>query len=210
MNKSCAQGRYVDSLEQWIVSHPKIDSQYILTLHRISYRYSENDLKKAFKYYERTFSLSDSLNFVYGKSLAQINLGILLSVTGNFMSSNEAYFKAIEFAKQCGAKRQVAISLNNIGENFQSLNELERCRQYTLQAIEINKELRAWRGVAINYELLQRCDVEEKKYEDAKTNLDLGFPFAKLSKENYILSLYFVGYGKLSAINNNIDSANLF
>ncbi len=210
VNKSCAQGRYVDSLEQWIVSHPKIDSQYILTLHRISYRYSENDLKKAFKYYERTFSLSDSLNFVYGKSLAQINLGILLSVTGNFMSSNEAYFKAIEFAKQCGAKRQVAISLNNIGENFQSLNELERCRQYTLQAIEINKELRAWRGVAINYELLQRCDVEEKKYEDAKTNLDLGFPFAKLSKENYILSLYFVGYGKLSAINNNIDSANLF
>ncbi len=209
VKKSGAQARYVDSLEQWIVSHPKIDSQYILTLHRISYRYSENDLKQAFKYYERTFSLSDSLNFIFGKSLAQINLGILLSVTGNFMSSNEAYFKAIEFAKQCGAKRQVAISLNNIGENFQSLNELERCRQYTFQAIEINKDLKAWRGVAINYELLQRCDVEEKKYEEARVHLDLGFPFAKLSKENYILSLFFVGYGKLSAIRNNLDSANI-
>ena len=210
IREACAQTRYVDSLEQWIASHPRIDSQYILTLHRISYRYSENDLKKAFKYYERTFSLSDSLNFIFGKSIAQINLGILLSVTGNFMASNEAYFKAIEFAKQCGAKRQVAISLNNIGENFQSLNELARCRQYTLQAIEINKELKAWRGVAINYELLQRCDLEEKKYEDAKTHLDLGFPFAELSKENYILSLFFVGYGKLSAIKNNIDSANIF
>ena len=210
IKQAIGQNRYVDSLESWITSHPKIDSQYILTLHRISYRFSENDLKKAFKYYERTFSLSDSLNFTFGKSLAQINLGILLSVTGNFMASNEAYFKAIEFAKQCGAKRQVAISLNNIGENFQSLNELERCRQYTLQAIEINKELKAWRGVAINYELLQRCDLAEKKYEQAKVNLDLGFPFAQLSKENYILSLFFVGYGKLSAVKNQIDSANIF
>ena len=205
-----AQNRYVDSLVEWIDTHPKIDSQYILTLHRISYRYSENDLKNAFKYYERTFSLSDSLNFTYGKSLAQINLGILLSVTGNFMNSNEAYFKAIDFAKQCNAKRQVAISLNNIGENFESLHEMEKCREYTLQAIEINKELKAWRGVAINYELLQRCDLEEKKYDDAMAHLNVGFPFAKLSKENYILSLFYVGYGKLSAIKKNIDSANIF
>ena len=109
------------------------------------------------------------------------------------MNSNEAYFKAIDFAKQCNAKRQVAISLNNIGENFESLHELGKCREYTLQAIEINKELKAWRGVAINYELLQRCDLEEKKYDSATAHLNLGFPFAKLSKENYILSLFYVG-----------------
>lgn len=205
-----SQSRYVDSLVDWVDQHSRIDSQYILTLHRISYRYSENNIQKAFKYYERVFSLSDSLNFTYGKSLAQINLGILLSVTGNFMNSNEAYFKAIEFARQCNAKRQIAISLNNIGENFESLNELAKCREYTLQAITINTELKAWRGVAINYELLQRCDIEEKKYGDAMTHLNLGFPFAELSKENYILSLYYVGYGKLSALKKNIDSANIY
>ena len=40
------ENNYIDSLIEWINKHPKIDSQYIQTLHRISYRYSEKDVKK--------------------------------------------------------------------------------------------------------------------------------------------------------------------
>ena len=38
--------------------------------------------------------------------------------------------------------------------------------------------LKAWRGVALNYELLNRCDLEQGLYEDAKKNLDTGMPYA--------------------------------
>ena len=73
-----AQNKIVDSLIDWTIAHPAVDSEYIITVHRISYRLSEKDIKRSFAYYEKVVRLSDSLNFTYGKSLAQINLGILL------------------------------------------------------------------------------------------------------------------------------------
>ena len=112
-----AQTKIIDSLIGWTKTHPKIDSLYIVTLHRISYRLSESDVKKAFSYYEKVVSYSDSLNFNYGKSLAQINLGILLNSSANFDASNRAYYKAIDYAEACGALRLKAVSLNNIGDN---------------------------------------------------------------------------------------------
>lgn len=212
---SCAaylkgQGKFVDSLLNWINKNPVIDSQYIQTLHRISYRLSEKDVTAAYYYYEKVSELSDSLDFTFGKSLAQINLGILHYNYGNLIASNNAFFKAIDYAESCDALRLKAVSLNNIGDNFRSLKSFNKCRKYTSQAIEINKNLKAWRGVAINYELLQQCDLEEKLYKSAKKNLEYGMPYALLADENYILSQYYLGFGKLNAIENKIDSALLY
>ncbi len=201
------QGKVVDSLLNWIKENPTIDSQYIQTLHRISYRLSEKDVNGAYYYYEKVARLSDSLNFNFGKSLAQINLGILHYNSGDLIASNNAYFKAIDYAEVSGAQRVKAVSLNNIGDNFKTLKNYKKCREYTYDAIEINKQLEAWRGVAINYELLQECDLEEKLYKNAKNNLEKGMPYAILANENYILSQYFVGFGKINATENKIDSA---
>ena len=194
----------------WVKTHPKIDSQYILTLHRISFRYSEKNINKSFEYYEKVSNLSDSLNYTYGKSLSQINLGLLLFTSANYDASNSAYFRAIEYAEASGAQRLKAVSLNNIGENFRALNDFNKCRQYTRQAIEINKQLQAWRGVATNYELLQRCDLKEGLYENAKKNLMEGMPYALMSDDSYTLSLYYIGFGKYSAVHNQNDQANYY
>jgi len=205
-----SQNRMVDSLIHWISTHPAVDSQYIQTLHRISYRLSEQDPKKSFEYYEKVSFLSDSLHFTFGKSLAQINLGILLSNSGNFEASNNAYFKAINQAEVCGALRLKAVSLNNIGDNFKILKDYERCREYSNEALPINMLLKAWRGVAINYELLFQCDFEEKKYSEAKDMLQQGMPFAKQANESYIFSQYHLDYGKWFAANNDKDSAAFY
>ncbi|HEY9340818.1 MAG TPA: histidine kinase [Hanamia sp.] len=194
----------------WVKTHPKIDSQYILTLHRISFRYSEKNINKSFEYYEKVSNLSDSLNYTYGKSLSQINLGLLLFTSANYDASNSAYFRAIEYAEASGAQRLKAVSLNNIGENFRALNDFNKCRQYTRQAIEINKQLQAWRGVATNYELLQRCDLKEGLYENAKKNLMEGMPYALMSDDSYTLSLYYIGFGKYSAVYDQNDQANYY
>jgi hypothetical protein len=202
-----AQGKYVDSLLNWINTHPKIDSLHIQTLHRISYRLSEKDVKKSFDYYKNVSALSDSLHFIYGKALAQINLGILLYNSGNFESSNNAYFKAIDLADSCGAQRLKAVSFDDIGENFKTLKNFDKCRQYAEAAIVINTQLHAWRGVAINYELLFECALEEKLYDEAKDNLLNGMPYALMANESYIFSQFYLGFGKLHAINNKTDSA---
>lgn len=200
----------IDSLKDWLRQHPKIDSEHIQTLHRLSYRLYEKDIKQSFAYYEKVSTLSDSMNFIYGKSIAQINLGLLLYTSGNYEASNSAYFKAIDYAESCGALRAKAVCLNNIADNFNTLNNFEKCREYTLEAIDINTKLKAWRGVAINYELLHECDLKQKLYKDAKNNLLTGMPFALMSNESYILSPYYLGFGKLHAIDHNIDSAKFY
>jgi len=205
-----AQDSYVDSLLQWINAHPKIDSLHIQTLHRISYRLSEKDVKKSFEYYEKVSSLSDSMNYAYGKSLAQINLGILLYNSGNFEASNNAYFKAIDLADSCNALRLKAVSLNNIGENFKILRDYEKCRKYAEEAIEINKSVNAMRGIAINYELLHECAFQEKLFNESENYLLKGMEYAEKTDDNYVFSQYYVGFGKLKAIKNKMDSASFY
>ncbi len=202
-----AQNVKVDSMIDWLAAHPKRDSQYIITLHKISYRLSEKDIKRSFAFYEKVVSTSDSMNYVYGKALAQINLGILLYAAANYDASNKAFFKAVDYAEACGAMRLKAISLNNIGDNMKTLKNFDKCRQYSKEAIGINTQLKAWRGVAINYELLQQCDLGEQLYSSAKNNLLVGLPFAIKSDESYLFSQFYVGFGKLYAIDNNTDSA---
>ncbi len=205
-----AQNKIVDSLIDWTIAHPTIDSGYVITLHRISYRLSENDVKRSFAYYEKVVALSDSLNFTYGKSLAQINLGILLGNSANFEASNNAYFKAINYAEASGALRLQAVALNNIGDNLKTLRDFDKSREYTKAAVKINTKLQAWRGVAINYELLQQCDLEEKLYDQAKINLLRGMVFALRANDSYVLSQFYLGFGKLQAINGNKDSAAFY
>ncbi len=204
------QNHYVDSLFQWIAAHPRVDSQYIQTLHRISYRLSEKDVKTAFTYYEKVSFLSDSLHFTYGKGLAQINLGILLSNSGNFEASNNANFKAIAEAEACGNLRLQSVALNNIADNFKTLHDYGKSRQYIRDAIEINKKLQTDRGIAFNYELLFQCDFAEKLYAQSQRDLNTGMPFALKTNESYILSQYYLGYGKQRAVQGRADSAKVY
>jgi hypothetical protein len=205
-----AQKNEVDSLTQWLNKYPSNDSLKIYVLHHLSYKLSETDVDKSFSYYQRVAFLSDSLHFTYGMALADINLGILFSSGGNFEQSNAAYFKAIDLAKSCDSRRLEAVSLNNIGDNFFSLKEYEKCRKYASEAIGINIALKAWHGVAINYELLNRCDLEQGFYASAKKNLDTGMPYAIQTREPYVLSQFYNGYAKLFAIHNKSDSASFY
>jgi hypothetical protein len=194
----------------WIQTHPKIDSIYILTLHRISYKLSETDIYTSFHYFEREAYLSDSMNFTSGKALAQINLGGLLSGSGNLEGSNNAYFKAIDYAEKSGFLRLKSVSLNNIGDNFFTLKDYEKCRQYTQEAIAINMQLQQWRGVAINYELLGRCDIAQKKYTEAQVNYDKGLPYGLKSNDPYILSQLYNGFGILQAVAEKASAASYY
>jgi len=204
---SAAQAYNVDSLILWVNTHPKDDSEKIHKMHRISYLLSETDVNKSFSYYKRVAGLSDSMNFTFGKALASTNLGILLSTAGNFEASTMAFFHAVDLAKSIGANRVEAVALNNIGENFASLKDYYKCREYALEAIAINRVIKSMRGVALNYELLSRCDLEQGLYENAKANLDAGMPYAIQTRENYVLSQFYAGYGKLMAIDDQMDSA---
>jgi hypothetical protein len=205
-----AQKSHVDSLIEWVETHPHNDSARIRTMHSISYMLSESDVKRSFYYYGLVSRLSDSLNFTFGKALGNINLGILLSSSGNFEASTKAFILAWEQAKECNSPRLESVALNNIGDNFATLKDFDKCREYAQQAVQINMDQKAWHGVAINYELLHRCDLEQGSYAASKANLDNGMPYARIDNDDYVLSQFYLGYGKLHAISNRNDSANYY
>ena len=167
-------------------------------------------------------AISDSLNFTFGKALAQINLGLLLLNSGSYDASNNAFFKAIDYAEACGGLRLKAVSLNNIADNFLSLRNYEKCKEYAQKAINFNTEiitnkndsaelqLNPYRGIAINYELLFRCYFSQKRYNDARNSLEKGVPFALKANDSYIFSPYYLAFGKLKAIGNDFDSAKYY
>lgn len=222
----------IEGLIDWLNTHP-VDSVWVLNAHKVSYRSSETDVKQSFAYYEKVSIASDSMNFTYGKALAQINLALLLFNSANFDASNKAYFKAIEYAEKGGFSRLVAISYNNIAENFFTLKDYSKCREYAIKAISINQDLylqnnpavikdttqqkvainnqkSARRGVAINYELLFRCNIEEGHFNEAGFDLQKGFPFIDDSTDSYIISPYYLGIGRLQLVYNRRDSAAFY
>ena len=97
-----------------------------------------------------------------------------------------------------------------MADNFFSLNNFNKCSKYTNEAIPINMQLKSWRGVAINYELLSRCHFNQEQYDDAKNDLNTGMPYALKANENYIFSQYYLGFAKLQAIANKNDSAKYY
>ncbi|MES2777839.1 MAG: hypothetical protein V4722_26905 [Bacteroidota bacterium] len=207
---AAGQNYATDSLIKWIHSHPTVDSQYILNLHRISYRLCETDIKRSYEYYQKVAFYSDSIDFVYGKSLAKINLGILYHNSTNYDASNTVYLEALAYAKKCNSMRLRSVSLNNLAQNFRELQNITKCKQYLKEAADINIQLKAWRGAATNFELLQECDFEDKLYDSAKHSLVTGLPYALLADEHSLLSMFYNGFGKMYAINNQPDSAEWY
>jgi hypothetical protein len=205
-----SQSRYVDSMIRWVNTHSLNDSARILTLHRTSYALSESDVEQSAKYYNQVNEISESRQFTYGRALAAINLGLILSSTGNYERSSPSYFKAIEYADSCHAPRLKAIALNNIADDFCTNGEYEKSREYARKAMALNHTLNAWRGVAINYELLHRDDFNEGKYLSARLYLDTGMIYAVRADEKYIYSQFYVGYAKIFAIAGKKDSAALY
>src|SRR5450432_3842018 len=131
-----AQKSTLDILIHLVETYPHNDSAKIRMMHSISRILVESDVSKSFAYYEQVSHLSDSLHFTYGKALANINLGILLSSAGNFESGSKAYFIAYDQARACGAPRLQSVALNNIGDNFSSLRDFDKSSKYVLQALE--------------------------------------------------------------------------
>ena len=52
--------------------------------------------------------------------------------------------------------------------------------------------------------------LEQGLYDEAKMKLDKGMPFALQTNENYVLSQFYLGYGKFYAAKNVSDSANYY
>ena len=71
-----AQNPYVDSLTNWLSTHPTKDTMRVMTTHRLSYRLSEINTQRAWQYAKETEIVAKELGFDKGIALANVNYAI--------------------------------------------------------------------------------------------------------------------------------------
>ncbi|HMT35197.1 MAG TPA: histidine kinase [Chitinophagaceae bacterium] len=162
-----AQNKYLDSLQNWLLVHQEQDTQRVMNTHRLSYRLSEINPSKAWRYAKESEVLATKIGFTKGICLSNINYAILETNEGNFKSSAEYYLKAIQYAEKINYTRGISISYNNIGDNYFKLKEYNKVLEYSEKALALNKKINESRGQAINLEQIGQVYFAKKEYDKA-------------------------------------------
>ena len=202
-----AQNPYIDSLQQYLKDHLERDTNHVIATHKLSYRFSEINASRAWKYAKETETLAKQLGYIKGQCLANINYAILEAGDANFKNSADYYLKAIQLAEQIKFTRGLSISYNNMGENYYHIKEYDNAIEYTQKALALNNSINELRGQAINYELIGSAYFGKKEYNTAKNFWDKGFAFAKKSNDPNVTSQLYVDMGKYYTESNQLKLA---
>jgi signal transduction histidine kinase len=180
-----AQNKMLDSLRRWLVEHPTLDSVRVVNLHRLAYRLSEIDQTSAWRYANEANNLAKKLNNNTNLGQSYINYAILESLEGNYAKGQEHYLTALRLFEKTGWERGKAICLNNLAENYESMNQPNKALEYTFRALELNKKTGQKRGMAVNHELIGDLYRQMGQYEESLRYLKQGVELAKQADQNY-------------------------
>ncbi len=196
MLQAQAQNAYVDSLLQWLGAHPTVDTMRVYTLHRLSYRLSEIDPGRAWRFARETEQAANQLNYERGQVLANINYAILEGQDGKFDRSTDYYLRALKIAERTGFTRGITICYNNIGDDYRELKDYPNALLYANKALAVNRASGEKRGQAINLELIGNVYFILKEYKKSLQFYNEALPLAMESEDRYVIAQVLIGLGK--------------
>lgn len=202
-----AQNKYIDSLRKWLLEHPEPDTLRVMTTHRLSYRFSEIDVSKAWTYALETRDLAKKLGFAKGICLANINFALLESYQGNYKSSSEYYVKAIEIADSIHYTRGLSISYNNLADDYADMLDFPSAIEYSKKALALNQEISETRGQAVNLEQLGAIYFQKKDYDSARYYWQKAYRIADTSYDRNLLAQIHIDLGKYYTKRSELTSA---
>ncbi len=205
------QNAFLDSLQQILVTnaHHK-DTNYCLNLHRVSFRLAEINPGKAINYAKEVVKLADSLRWVKGKCLGQINYALVYSTAGSYEASNLNYAKAIVFADSAKWTRGKSICLNNIGDNYKEMKAYKSSIEYAEYALKVNRDLKEIRGQAINQELMGTANYYLNNTGLAMEHLRIAQELASKADDEKLTGQIMLGLSKTHFKLNNVDSGRYY
>lgn len=201
------QNKYLDSLQNWLQTHTEQDTDRVMNTHRLSYRLSEIDPARAWRYAKESEVLATKIGFTKGICLSNINYAILETNEGNFKNSAEYYLKAIQYAEKINYERGISISYNNIGDNYFKLKEYNKVIEYSEKALALNKKIGESRGQAINLEQIGQVYFAKQEYEKAFKYWNESLALAKESGDPNINTQLKIDIAKYYLETNQTDRA---
>ncbi len=147
-----------------------IDEDYvdghIYALNQIGIKYRNiSQYAKALKLHREALDLANNAGYLEFKVASYNLLGVVYRRTSSIRLAMDYNQKALELAETVenpsgGLKRNINISLNSIGNLYQTLKQYNLAIEHFERALKLEAELNNKRGQAINYQNIGECQEE--------------------------------------------------
>lgn len=179
--------------------------QIVDTLLYLSKRYSSISLDKSFKYATDAMIMSENIDYTQGKLKAYITMGENNLLSGNYVTAMEYFFKAMSIAQNNHSQKDIAFTMDKIGDCYQRITDYESALGFYKDALSLYQKLNDRPGITLalihiagTYGMQHECE-KSLEYYDQATQIAT----ADNNKEKLIIILN--GIGNCHTIMGNYD-----
>ena len=125
------------------------------------------ELDTARQYFETSLRISRALDNDWGRANALENLGYIAFRSQNYTEALSLHMKTLVIRERLAQKRELAISLSNVGATYIKLKNYAAANQYLLKSLDLAKEIRNGHLVYDVYKDLSTLMAEKKDFDRA-------------------------------------------
>jgi len=138
--KLSGQNPVVDSLENLLQKHTKVDTLRVKLLNKVAATYINLYNENAIVYAAEAFGLSDSLGFNSGKASSLHIMGNYYKATGDFANAITKYQESVEINEQTGNKNELINAYKNMGYCYCMIGKTSEGIVYFKKVLLLNEE----------------------------------------------------------------------
>ncbi|HEY3404124.1 MAG TPA: tetratricopeptide repeat protein, partial [Ohtaekwangia sp.] len=157
----------IDSLEN-VLKQSLPDSQRIKILNDLLYYYNDIDANRSYTLGKEAIELSKKISNREDIALTYLHWAIACEATGDYLTSLEYNFKALQEFEEFRDSISVSAVLNNIGIAYNQLGDYGLAAHYILRAIEIDAYREDTIGLCSDYINLAEAYFNSKNFPRAK------------------------------------------
>ncbi|GAB4335501.1 MAG: hypothetical protein OHK0038_13200 [Flammeovirgaceae bacterium] len=207
INFSIKAQSVADSLQNLLNSSSTKEEDKVLILIELAGEFTEKKTDESILRINQAISLAEKIGFKKGLGDAYNFLGTFYRRRGDYKSSLENYFKAVEIRKAIDAKSDLARTYNNLGNTYADQGSYDLSIENYLKALQMYEVLDNKEGIARAIGNIGTVYFDEGNDEKA---LEYFFKALKINQEsnNYDLLRYnYNNIGRVYKRQNNLEDA---
>lgn len=181
--------------------------QMVDTLLHLSKHFSSISHNKSYKYATDAMILSENIDYAEGKLKAYTAIGENNILSGNYVDAMEYFFKAMSIAQNKHSRKDIAFTMDKIGDCYQRITDFESALSFYNDALNIYRKLDNRQGVtqalihiAGTYGMQNECDKSFDYYDKA-------LKIAMDNNDKVQLVIIYNGIGNCNSIIGNYDKS---
>jgi serine phosphatase RsbU (regulator of sigma subunit) len=165
-----AYRREIDSLEAKLNELPEADTARALIYSKLALYARDNEPLRAVRYAVKGIELSKKINYEFGRSINQTQLGIIYFFLAEYDKSLTELIPISDMTfnpKKAHQSRLITLAKVMVGNVYRELGQADRTVQFINQAMALNLRLPDKRSIAYDYKALGEAYLSLGKYDKA-------------------------------------------